>query len=144
MMSNEYYSYDRVMTRAITSNQYKRIVDRKQLLDVSCHPHNDSNIIIYIRSDVTSMHPRHDCLGIFRIGQEIDIDIKGKSSQVLDTLMTISGMTHDEWEQTYPQGAADFYYICPIYEQIDDLGRYFIQTNAVKATYAYGGDPNGL
>lgn len=135
MMTNEYYSYDRVMTRAITSAQYKRIVDRKQLLDVSCHPHNDANIIIYIRSDVTSMHPRHDCLGIFKIGQEIDIDIKGKSSQVLDTLMTISGLTHDEWDETYPHGTNDLYYVCAIYEQIKDFNFYLVGLNQARATH---------
>lgn len=132
-MTSEFVAYDRIMTRAITRKQYARIADRRQLLDFSRHPHNDSNFIMYICADLTSNQPTHELLGIFRIGQDIEINAKGKSDQVLDTLMTISGLTHDEWDKTYPQGTNDLYYVCPIYEQIKDFNFYLVGLNQARA-----------
>lgn len=129
-MTSEFVAYDRIMTRAVTSEQYARIADRRQLLDFSRHPHNDSDFIMYIRSN-----PTHAFLGIFKIGQDLELNTRGKSDQVLDTLMTISGLTHDEWNETYPQGTNDLYYVCPIYEQIKDLNRYLIGLNQARAKY---------
>ncbi len=127
---SEFVAYDRIMTRAVTSAQYARIADRRQLLDFSRYPHNDSDFIMYIRSNAT-----HAFLGIYKIGQDIELNARGKSEQVLDTLMTISGMTHDEWDKTYPQGTDDLYYVCPIYEQIKDFNRYLIGQNQARAKY---------
>lgn len=132
---SEFVAYDRIMARAITRKQYERIADRRQLLDFSRHPHNNSDFIMYICTDLTSNQPTHEFLGIFRIGQDIELNTRGKSDQVLDTLMTISGMTHDEWDKTYPQGTDDLYYVCPIYEQIKDLNRYLIGLNQARAKY---------
>lgn len=131
---SEFVAYDRIMTRAITSKQYRRIADRRQLLDFSRHPHNDSDFILYIRSDLTSTQPNPEFLGIFKIGQDIELNARGKSDQVLDTLMTISGLTHDEWDKTYPQGTNDLYYVCPIYEQIKDFNFYLVGLNQARAT----------
>lgn len=127
---SEFVAYDRIMTRAVTSEQYERIADRRQLLDFSRYPHNDSDFIMYIRSNAT-----HAFLGIYKIGQDIELNARGKSDQALDTLMTISGLTHDEWDKTYPHGTADLYYVCPIYEQIKDFNRYFVGLNQARAKY---------
>lgn len=132
---SEFVAYDRIMTRAITSAQYARIADRRQLIDFSRHPHNDSDFIMYIRADATFGHRTNEFLGIFKIGQDIEINPRGKSGQVLDTLMTISGLTHDEWDKTYPQGTNDLYYVCPIYEQIKDFNRYLVGLNQARAKY---------
>lgn len=132
---SEFVTYDRIMTRAITKKQYMRIADRRQLLDFSRYPHNDSDFIMYIRADLTSTQPNPEFLGIFKIGQDIELNARGKSDQVLDTLMAISGLTHDEWDKTYPQGTNDLYYVCPIYEQIKDFNRYFIGRNQARAKY---------
>lgn len=129
-MATEFVAYNRIMTRAITSEQYARIADGRQLLDFSRYPHNDSDFIMYIRADAT-----HAFLGIHKIGQDIELNPRGKSGQVLDTLMTISGLTHDEWDKTYPHGTNDLYYVCPIYEQIRDLNRYLISRNQSMAKY---------
>lgn len=131
---SEFVAYDRIMTRAITKKQYMRIADRRQLLDFSRYPHNDSDFIMYIRADLTSTQPNPEFLGIFKIGQDIELNPRGKSGQVLDTLMTISGLTHDEWDKTYPHGTNDLYYVCPIYEQIKDFNRYFVGLNQARAT----------
>lgn len=127
---SEFVAYDRIMTRAVTSEQYARIADRRQLLDFSRYPHNDSDFIMYILSNAT-----HAFLGIYKIGQDIELNARGKSDQALDTLMTISGLTHDEWDKTYPHGTADLYYVCPIYEQIKDFNRYFVGLNQTRAKY---------
>ena len=126
---SEFVAYDRIMTRAVTSEQYAKIADGRQLLDFSRYPHNDSDFIMYIRADAT-----HAFLGIHKIGQDIELNARGKSDQVLDTLMTISGLTHDEWDKTYPHGTADLYYVCPIYERIRDFNRYFVGLNQARAT----------
>lgn len=132
---SEFVAYDRIMTRAITRKQYARIADGRQLLDFSRYPHNDSNFIMYIRADLTSTQSNHEFLGIFKLGQEIELNSRGKSDQVLDTLMTISGLTHDEWDETYPHGTNDLYYVCPIYEQIKDFNFYLVGLNQARATH---------
>ncbi len=129
-MTSEFVAYDRIMTRAVTSEQYARIADGRQLLDFSRHPHNNSDFIMYIHSNST-----HAFLGIFKIGQDLELNPRSKSDQVLDTLMTISGLTHDEWDKTYPQGTDDLYYVCPIYSQIKDFNRYLISENQARAKY---------
>ena len=134
-MTSEFVAYDRIMTRAVTSEQYARIADRRQLIDFSRHPHNGSDFIMYIRSNATFGHRTNEFLGIFKIGQDIELNAKGKSDQVLDTLMTISGLTRDEWNETYPQGTDDLYYVCPIYEQIKDFNRYLVGLNQARATH---------
>lgn len=130
MTMSEFVAYNRIMTRAVTSEQYARIADHRQLLDFSRYPHNDSDFIMYIRADTT-----HAFLGIYKIGQDIELNARGKSVQVLDTLTAISGLTHDEWDKTYPHGTADLYYVCPIYEQIKDFNQYLIGLNQIRAQY---------